>query len=163
MAQKHCDWGTGSKTPYSDYFITTACSKQRVLVVNSHVRNFSWVSSQCWEQAPIICSPDFDQTIIWPLMPHKHFQRLCQIIYMCYMYITMRRYTVVLVKPRQLQMNKYLRTPSHHELARRTTSMGFHRGTTIGVWGSSHWVKDLDVYKTVASTLRFILRHNYHR
>lgn len=71
MALQDCNWGTGSKTPHSDNLITTACCKQRVLIVNSHVRNLSWVPSQRWEQAPIICSPDFDQAIIWPLMPEK--------------------------------------------------------------------------------------------
>ena len=151
MALQHCDWGTGSKTPYSYYFITTACSKQRVLVVNSHVRNFSRVSSQRWEQAPIICSPDFDQTIIWPLMPHKNFQRLYKITYMFYVYI-IHMCTV------DKQVSK---APLHHEPARRTTSVGFHRTTTIWVWESSCGVRDLDIYKSEATVLCFILRYDY--
>lgn len=78
VALQHSHRGAGSKTPDSHDFVAAARGQQRVLVVHGHVGNLSRVSSQRGEQAPVICSPDFDQTIIWPLMPHKNFHRLSE-------------------------------------------------------------------------------------
>lgn len=87
VALQHGHRGAGSKTPDSHDFVAAARGQQRVLVVHGHVGNLSRVSSQRGEQAPVICSPDFDQTIIWPLMPHKNFQRLSErICVMCAKY-----------------------------------------------------------------------------
>ena len=68
MSLKDCNWCTSSKTPHSYNLVTAACGNKSVLIVNSHVRNFSRVPSKCSEEASIICCPNFHQTVIWTLL-----------------------------------------------------------------------------------------------